>query len=610
MKQLITQSLLVIALFCAVGVTAQTPFWTEDFDGSLPTGWTSVDASNQSILWVWCNGAPTCAPVFTGRSAFASETAANGFAVANSDASGADLPTNHISRLTTTAINCTGKANVFINFNTEIGTFAVDADPGAKLRVSTNGTTWTEYLVFPGLTGAGSQWSDNPAIPTIDISATAANQATVYLQWQWTGNWEYLWSLDDVKLFSENPTPRHDLSITSHFYPVSSFATPVSQIATDTFGFFATVSNTGSLTQTKVKLKVTVEASTGTVLYSDSTIIASLASGVLDSTLVIDSQFAPEVGIGEYFITYTLTADSTDQRPSNNVVFDPFIVTNAIFSKENGVVNANRPASTGDWAIGNLYTMSKNSLENYQAVAADFTYAVGTAGPAIETVSAAINLYRVNDGVLPDYSNFNGNVYPSDSTTWVGTASYTAPDTMVNFALQSIALEDLVGTGGTNGVPLDKGARYFLLIEYTGVNNTVLHGLSDIVAPTFVNTMVIDIDNDNWFLGGFGDDVNAVLRMVLGLVSSTDEQPLADNTMSVFPNPVKDVLNLGMNFEVPTNATITIADLNGRVITFQDRDNLTNETVTYPVNQLAAGTYLARIATAAGTLTKKFVVVK
>ncbi len=116
--------------------------------------------------------------------------------------------------------------------------------------------------------------------------------------------------------------------------------------------------------------------------------------------------------------------------------------------------------------------------------------------------------------------------------------------------------------------------------------------------------------NSEWNVFGFGGDINALLRMYIGLVSTTDETALPENSLQIFPNPVAETLQLGVEFTEPTDATITIADINGRVITFEDKTGLTNETLKYQLPQLASGAYLARIATAKGTLTKKFVVQK
>jgi hypothetical protein len=113
-----------------------------------------------------------------------------------------------------------------------------------------------------------------------------------------------------------------------------------------------------------------------------------------------------------------------------------------------------------------------------------------------------------------------------------------------------------------------------------------------------------------WFLGGYqGDRDNAVVRMGLSLVTSTDDKPLAENSMRIYPNPVvNNTLGLELNFEKPTDATITIADMSGRVVAVRDRVGVTKENVSFNLPQLASGSYIARIATKEGTLTKKFVV--
>ena len=82
--------------------------------------------------------------------------------------------------------------------------WSVPAQNGALLRVSVDGgLSWTEYTLFPGLVPGSPapplvRWSHNPTHHQVDISAVAAGQAEVMLQWQWQGRYEFLWSLDDV----------------------------------------------------------------------------------------------------------------------------------------------------------------------------------------------------------------------------------------------------------------------------------------------------------------------------------------------------------------------------------------------------------------------------
>lgn len=606
-----TFTLLLLLTAFLQGASAQTPFWSEDFANGIPNGWTNVDANNYGALWTWCSdpaagsNEPGCPSIWNdavnGQSPFAATTAANGFVTMDSDEVG-QIPGNHLSELTTSAINCSGKNVVYISFETHIGVYTIDASEGAVLRVSTDKVNWLEYTVFPGLT-TSERWSANPEKPIIDISEKAANQATVYIQWQWDGNYEYQWSLDDVKLYDENPTPLHDLAISNFFYTPSSYAQPASQIATDTFFFFARVSNRGALAQTNVKLTAEVreEDENGAVLFSTSTTLPILEPGVTDSIVELPDVFAPELPVGAYYILYSLSADSIDLRPIDNKTGDPFLVTNAVFSKEIQPENAFRPG--GDYADGNLYTMGKNTLEQYKAVGCEFAYTTPNGGIAPSDVIASIYLFRVNDDVPANFSDFDDADFFSTDLTWKGIAIFDAPDDAIPYQLHAVELLD----ESTNqpGVLLDAGARYFLVIEYINENNVVFHAYNDDVAPEFVSHVLY---SGQWYTGGYtGFDDNCVMRMYIDLVTTTDEQPLPSTAMTVFPNPVQDQLNLKVSFDKPTNATITVADINGRVIFFENREGLTEQQLSYQLPNLAAGTYLARIATLEGTLTKKFV---
>jgi hypothetical protein len=529
----------------------------------------------------------------------------------NSDASNAVLPQPHVSRLTTSAINCTGKSQVFVQFQSHIGTFDATAEQSAILRVSTDLMTWTEKVIFPGLTEQNF-FSTNPFFSVADISAVAANKSTVYLQWQWTGNWEYMWDLDDVVLFDANPTPKHDVGISLHLFPASSIAQPESQIATDTFGFAGFLSNAGTETQTNLKLKAVVLTDTDEVIYQDSMIIPALAPGVEDSLFELAGRYAPELPEGAYKIQYSLQADSTDTRPTDNFTEDPFYVTAGLFSKEDGLgsLGGLRPGDGGDWAVGNLYTMSAGSMDDYVATTAQFAFATNSTELPVADVEATVYLFKVDNSVNANFTNFDDETFQAAEFEWVGFANFEAPDTIANYELQTVSLLDV--DNSLPGVKLDKGTRYLVAVEYVSPNDVVFHAFIESVDMLFPSTFVYGSNDGTvqWSPFGFGTNENAVLRMTISLATTTDEKPLPESAFKIFPNPVRETLNLGVNFEEATDATITIADLSGRVIVVQDRASLTKEQLTYSLPQLASGTYLARIATKEGTLTKKFVVQK
>lgn len=608
MKQLHTK-LLTFGLVLTGGLlSAQSflPFWSEHFDNNVPAGWTNADASGQNVIWKWCaDNASGCSPVFSGEAPFQATTAATGFVHVNSDAAG-QLGQSHISRLTTSAIDCSGKSTVFVKFQSHIGTYTVTPSSSAVLRVSTNQTNWTDFVAFPDLVAA-NEFSQNPDITILDISSVAANNATVYLQWQWTGNYEYMWDLDDIEMFDQNPTPKFDLAVTSFFYPASNFATPVSQIGTDTFGFFVLLSNFGQEPMANVKVKATVEdQNTSAVLFADSVFLQAVAPGVVDSAVELTKQFAPELPEGEYFIRYTVQSDSADLRPIDNNVGSPFVVTGNVFTKENGAQTATRPADDVAWTVGNYYVMASGQFDTYKATAAEFAFATDSTELKVADVTAAISLLKVNDDVPQDFEGFDTGDFPGNSVSWVGFANYEAPEGIENFDLQQTDIIDFETL--QPGVLLEPGGRYFLMAGYGDEVRKTNHAFS--TAINYFNVVSTVTYSSQWFLGGFGDDLAAVLRMYISLASTTDEQPLPASALHVFPNPVSDVVNLAVQFGQPTDATITIAELSGRVVRMEDRQGLTSEQITYPVPQLNSGMYLARIATKEGTRTVKFVVQK
>lgn len=611
--KLLSKSLPILALLLSGMLQAQTPFWSETFTAGIPAGWTSVDASGQGFNWQWCaepNPTPPCSPVFNGQQPFAATTAATGFVHVDSDGGlSAPLPQNHVSRLTTAAINCSGKSQVWLQFQNHIGTFEVPLAATAIVRVSTNLTNWTEFTPFSTFTGTNF-FSPNPYFAVLDISSVAANQATVYIQWQWTANWEYMWNLDDVNLFDANPSPKNDIVINDFFYPASSFAQPVSQIGTDTFAFGAWLANPGADDQTNVVLRAAITTDTNVELWADSLTIPELGSGTVDSFFELPNRYAPELAIGAYQIKYTVRSDKQDERPADNSGSDFFLVTNSIFSKESQAQSAIRPQELGTgWYVGNLYQMSAGSLDNYQATTATFTFGADAAEIPVTDVEASIYLFRVKDGVnFATAGGFDRTSFFSPDLEWKGLANYSAPDTMVGGLLQTVQLLDI--DLFSPGVKLDKGARYLVVVGYADQSRFAYHAFNEDVNMYFASTFTFSPTSGGpaqWFTNGFGIEENAVLRMNISLVTTTDDKPLAESAMRIMPNPVSDMLNLAVRFDKPTNATITIADMSGRVIEFEDREGLTNDNLSYPVRQLAPGTYLARIATAEGTLTKKFV---
>lgn len=176
-----------------------TAFWSDDF--SNPANWTISNQAGNSDNWVIGTTPPSgsfAIPVI------ASTTAANGFALFDSDllCSG-----NQIADLTTAnSISTIGHSVVQLQFQQYYRRF----DDSCIVFVSIDGTTWTAFPV--NYTLANNDFvSANPEIVNIDITSVAANQATVWLRWEFYSpstfvgpagapGCAYAWMIDDVNL--------------------------------------------------------------------------------------------------------------------------------------------------------------------------------------------------------------------------------------------------------------------------------------------------------------------------------------------------------------------------------------------------------------------------
>ena len=604
MKHFTAKFLTVCALIAFVGsVQAQVvTFYQEQFaNPGLPTGWTTTDPSPNNVLWTRCTNLTTdCHAPYANIPLYMGPDKANGFMILDSDGAG-ELDDPHQSQLTSGAIDCSGRDVVHAVFETQIGVFDYSADENAQLFVSTDNVNWTAFPIFEGVDAVNARFSANPFNADIDISSVAANQPTVYLRWEWIGVYEYWWILDNVRLIS----PAHDLAVSDFFYPLSSYATPESQIGTDSLGFTAYISNLGTATQTNVKLYAYVlqyndQGVFQGIAHVDSVTVLALAPGVVDSAISIENLYAPELPIGLYGVAYEISADSLDNNASDNFDGDFFEVTDFLFAKENGPQTASRPSTGGDWAVGNYYRMGPG-LEQFKASVAEFSFAVNAPQEAGD-INVDITLFRINDDVEEDFSNFEPD---GSSMEAIGVAPFDAPDDADSYDLHESELYDL--NTSEVGVLLEPNGRYILAAGYIGTSNTAFTAFNDNVRADFVSTILYI--GGEWG-GNFEGRPNAVLRMYLTLFTSADNNPLAETALNVFPNPTADVVSLKVKFEEPTDATITIADINGRVVRTENRAAMLDETVTYQLPQLASGTYLARIATEKGTRTLKFVVQK
>jgi hypothetical protein len=178
--------------------------WTSDF--SVSSNWVISNTTNDNQNWIITTSAPQgtySAPL----GIIGSTTAANGFALFDSDFLGVNGGYQNASIATASSINLTNKINVSVTFQQKYRRYQIDQ---TFIGISVNGTTWTDFEVNASL--PDGQTTTSPV--TVDVSSVADNHSQVWLRFHYIGEWDYAWMVDDVQITgNDNPNPPAIVSV-------------------------------------------------------------------------------------------------------------------------------------------------------------------------------------------------------------------------------------------------------------------------------------------------------------------------------------------------------------------------------------------------------------
>lgn len=624
MKKLFT---FLFALICLQTMSAQVTIWgglndpNSTFANGLgdwiAVGITSADPSRiDSALWYWDAQGDAKRGAYYGTRTTINSTSKGGAVVFDSDwldnggvvgAFGAgSAPGPQEGALESPVIDCSSFTEVAVRFTQ----YFRNHESECFIDVTTDGgATWVPFQFNQEIL-RGAETPRN-SVKLIDISSVAGGQKAVQFRFRFSGYY-YFWIVDDVTLTS---LPDNNLSLKEPFYTPYAYAQPKSVICEDTMIFSAVLSNSGHLPQDNVVFKGEILGSNRrTVLFADSLVINRLETHEDDTTFRTPNYFVPNnLAVGKYYIRWsTYTTGVTDFETSDNSKIDSFVVTDLLSGRAPRAVSGVRAGNGGAYKFGIGFKTANCWKPTEKFFASTVTTAfVANDGRTLQDYSVSLFILRVKPEVLADWSDFDLTLgIASTSVDLLGADSYTCT-TEANYAPLVIDITDFNNNGAPN-IPLDPGTRYFALIEHPATDGIpVFQVISNEKDYAFPFANVVINDNDQWFNGGFGDGNTPILDIGLTTVIGTDDKPLADNVMSIYPNPViSDDLMVSIHFEKATSANITVADLSGKVMSFTSHDALTQEKIKIDTHEFKAGEYFIRVATDEGTSTKKFVVVK
>jgi len=304
------------------------PFWTNDLSDA--TLWTMTDHANSGTQnWVIGTAVPSggfSAPM----GAIASTTAANGYAMYDSDALATSATNVQDATLSfNNSIDCSAYQYVNLSFESYHRKF----QDSVFVEVSNDNINWDRYEAHVDLDVNDA--SDNFELVSLNISASAGNQATVWIRFRYEGQWDYAWMLDDVSIAE---TPNNAASMSEavlggwwvNYANVAggalagfdfTFQTP-SQLSANPYSFEAVLHNDGVAPQNMI-LNAEVFNDQGTSVFTTTSNSMLLDMSHAVDTFACNNTFSPSSN-GAYEMRIWGTGDSigTDTAILMSIVND------------------------------------------------------------------------------------------------------------------------------------------------------------------------------------------------------------------------------------------------------------------------------------------------
>lgn len=294
-----------------------------------------------------------------------SSTAGTGYAMLDSDGFDNQTTDEELAHITTSLpIDLSASANVGLTFQTNYRASSagrsyvvVSTDGNFPLLTSTTDISGMLNVFEPFVGMPDGDYTTNPQLVQLNISAVASGQPTVWIRFMWTGNHGYAWFIDDVKLI-ELPDVDPQLEAThisnSTFVPYVG-STPVAQMGS-VVQLGGTVNNEGATDQSNVLINVNVQ---GADPFVHDVLMTDIAYG--ESTSLVEAYTIPTLSAGPYEATFTASSDqiALDADPDNNVEVRHFSITENFYALDGiGVI------PTGDLQLGSIGTASFPDFED------------------------------------------------------------------------------------------------------------------------------------------------------------------------------------------------------------------------------------------------------
>ncbi len=574
----------------------------EDFSSgtegqTFPNGWTTSVEAGFTGNWVVGNTANTGIPAYGGDTGMINGGCDGLYALLDSDGLGGAF--NQNSSLISPVIDLSGYTDLILKFNHHFRVFNSNADYGYVEASINGGSTWQNITTFTGAINYVAE-----GLTTVDISAFAGNPA-VQIRFRYVGAWGYYWGIDNVEV--TQCTVSQPTAVTVPTLPLDA-ATDVQisyngdtngdGIDDNTISFEWPSDPADEINSYTFNLGLTPNGNDIGSLSVGTNTVSLIYSWAQNTTYYwsIDAINCAGSTTGTVFSFTTGACNSSLFTPVTN----PTLPLNASID-----VPIQYGADTdGDGTDDDIISFEWPAVDG----ASDYTFNLGTTpnGNDIGSLTVALNnvnlIYTWAEGTTYywsiDTSNCAGTSSGSVFSFTTASCSSTVAPPQVSLSLpangSAVALDNS-DPDNPNSTPFswddnDDSQNFYTL--YLADNESLLNAAvfnnfnsgDQIINLTDNSTYYWKIESYNCFGFTSSETWSFTTSTTAGL-NDTNQ-----NLFSVFPNPVKDILNIKGN-GVIDNAVV-INQLGQRVL-YIDGSLLANKQIN--ISSLESGLYFIRL---------------
>lgn len=591
--------------------------WSNTFDN--PDDWVeSNSSSTPDGIFVITDVFPQ-ALISQGFGPEFNSTVGGNFAFINSDEEGQSA--SQLANLTTAEpIDFSEHEDLLLEFENYFRRFMETH----RVGVSIDGQNW-EYITINEVPVNTS--SANPEITRVDISDLAGGQPEVWLRFQYQGQWDWFWCIDNVRVTN---LPEVSTAVSNPYNPSYSYATPVHHFAGLEIPFGLNVRNFGQAIDSILVTVEVVNTDSESILYSDNLMLDFLPRSA-DSFVVFEDSFFPELdqlSPGNYAVNYEVDPiGRQDFDPSTNSASFPFVLTETLFAldnPENSIYQNSVLRTDPSWFWGSAYYIApQEDLEETFFYGSSHAFRV-EGGEYTNELALVYLLEFVPDGG-PSY-NFTEVISPALETT---------PDFHPAFNQVAIAIIDTemlssVEVGELFNIPfssyldpenlspiedpiaLKEDKLYFLVtqIDQDGVEPSLRIAFDPAVSYDGRINNGILFTNDRNFTG-FTDAQAPVMRMHIGdIINSNTIITASGLNISTYPNPATEFLNIQFPNEFSGYVELEIYDIQGRKLKNSNHHVMNGAPLIENLSNFNSGQYFVRLITKGGEETVQIMIVR